>query len=94
MTSTVKDGLTFEAAMDRVNEAWDNEVAMAFGRVLRELQLGRLRRDAIKNMAERMDMPDLIEFIHAVVQADEANVSILEVVSAHAQRLRAKYPKQ
>ena len=34
-------------------------LALAFGRVLREIQLGKQRRDALKDMADRMDVPDV-----------------------------------
>ena len=46
LTICVEAGLGFDAAMSKVNEKWDNELSMAFGRVIREIQLGKLRRDA------------------------------------------------
>ena len=33
-------------------EKWEDELSMAFGRALREMQLGKLRREALKDMAD------------------------------------------
>src|SRR3990172_326032 len=54
LTICVEAGLGFDGAMSKVYEKWDNELALALGRVLREIQLGKLRRDAFRDIAERI----------------------------------------
>jgi len=54
LTICVEAGLGFDAAMAKVYQKWDNVVALAFGRVIREIQLGKLRRDSLKDMADRL----------------------------------------
>jgi hypothetical protein len=58
LTICVEAGLGFDAAMQKVYEKWDNELARAFGRVIREIQLGKLRRDALRDMANRLGWRD------------------------------------
>ncbi len=40
LTICVEAGLGFDAAMSKVSEKWENELSLAFGRVIREIQLG------------------------------------------------------
>jgi tight adherence protein C len=47
LTICVEAGLGFDAAMQKVNEKWDDPLALEFGRVIREIQLGKARRDAL-----------------------------------------------
>lgn len=86
----VDAGLGFDAAMGKVYEKWDNDLAIAFGRVLREIQLGRGRRDALKDMANRMDVPDVTSFTAAIIQADSLGVSIATVLRVQSDQMRVK----
>jgi len=46
LTICVEAGLGFDAAMSKVSEKWDNELSKALLRTIREIQLGKTRRDA------------------------------------------------
>ena len=54
LTICVEAGLGFDAAMAKVSEKWQTELSMAFARVIQEVQLGKLRREALRDMAERI----------------------------------------
>ena len=56
--------------MQKVAEKWDNELSAAFLRTVQEMQLGKLRREALRNMADSMDVADVTSFVAAIVQAD------------------------
>jgi tight adherence protein C len=86
----VEAGLGFEAAMAKVNEKWDNELSIAFGRVLQEVRLGKTRRDALRDMAKRLEVPDLTSFIAAMIQADQLGVSIGKVLRIQADQMRLR----
>ncbi len=86
----VEAGLGFDMAMGKVYEKWDNELSLAFGRVLREIQLGKLRRDALRDMAARMDVPDVNAFIAAIVQADQLGVGMANVLRVQSEQMRVK----
>ncbi|MCK6578561.1 MAG: type II secretion system F family protein [Anaerolineae bacterium] len=86
----VEAGLGFDMAMGKVFEKWDNELAIAFGRVLREIQLGKLRRDSLRDMANRMDVPDVTAFVAAIIQADQLGVSMAKILRVQADQMRVK----
>lgn len=86
----VEAGLGFDAAMGKVYEKWDNDLSIAFGRVLREISLGKLRREALRDMSDRMDVPDVTSFIAAIIQADQLGVSIATILRVQSDQMRVK----
>ncbi len=90
LTICVEAGLGFDGAMAKVYEKWDNELAVAFGRVLREIQLGKLRREALRDMAERMGIPEMTSFVAAVIQSEQLGVSMAKVLRIQADQMRVK----
>lgn len=90
LTICVEAGLGFDTAMGKVYEKWDNELSNEFGRVLQEVQLGKLRREALRAMSARIDVPDVTSFIAAVVQAEQLGVSIGKILRVQADQMRVK----
>jgi len=90
MTICVDAGLTFNAAMQKVDEKWDDALASEFGRVIYEMQLGKSRRQSLKDMVDRMDVPDVSSFIAAVLQADQLGVGIGKVLRIQSEQMRIK----
>ena len=90
LTICVEAGLGFDAAMSKVHEKWDNELAMAFGRVIREIQLGKLRRDALRDMAERLGLAEMTSFVAAVIQSEMLGVSMAKVLRIQSDQMRVR----
>ena len=90
MTICVEAGLGFDAAMTKVSEKWENELAVAFGRVIQEIQLGKLRREALRDMADRMDVSDVSTFVASIIQADQLGVSIAKVLRIQSDQMRTR----
>jgi tight adherence protein C len=90
LTICVEAGLGFDGAMQKVNEKWDNELALAFGRVLKEIQLGKLRREALRDMADRMGVPEMTSFVAAVIQSEQLGVSMAKVLRIQSDQMRVK----
>jgi tight adherence protein C len=90
LTISVEAGLGFDAAMVKVTEKWDNELSRAFARVNAEIRLGKLRREALRDMANRTDVPDVSNFIAAVIQADQLGVSLAKVLRIQSDQMRVK----
>jgi tight adherence protein C len=86
----VEAGLGFDQALGKVYEKWDNDLALAFGRVLKEIQLGKPRRDALRDMAERIDVSDVNAFTAAVIQADQLGVSMGRILRVQSDQMRIK----
>ena len=90
LTICVEAGLSFDAAMAKVVEKWDNELSLAFARVLQEIQLGKLRREALRDMADTMDIRDVSNFVAALIQADQLGVSIAKVLRIQSDQMRVR----
>ena len=90
LTICVQAGLGFDAAMQKLVEKWDNALSLEFARVLREVQLGKPRRDALKDMAERIGLAEVSSFVAAVVQAEQLGVSLSNILQIQADAMRLK----
>lgn len=90
LTICVQAGLGFDAAMQKLVEKWDNALSLEFARVLREVQLGKPRRDALRDMAERIGLPEVSSFVAAVVQAEQLGVSLSNILQIQADAMRLK----
>lgn len=85
---SVEAGLGFDAAMARLVEKTDNALSREFARVLAEVRVGRPRREALRDMVARTEVPDLSTFISAVIQADQLGVSVTRVLTVQADQMR------
>jgi len=90
LTICVEAGLGFDAAMAKVNEKWDNDLALEFGRVIQEIRLGKLRRDALRDMADRLGVPELTSFVAAVIQSEQLGVSMAKVLRIQSDQMRVR----
>jgi tight adherence protein C len=90
LTICVEAGLGFDGAMQKVYEKWDNELSLALGRVIREIQLGKLRREALRDMANRVGIPEMTSFVAAVIQSEQLGVSMAKVLRIQSDQMRIK----
>ncbi|HIE25515.1 MAG TPA: type II secretion system F family protein [Anaerolineales bacterium] len=90
LTICVEAGLGFDAAMSKVSEKWENELSIAFARAIREVQLGKLRREALKDMAARIGLAEMTSFIAAVIQSEQLGVSMAKVLRIQSEQMRVR----
>ncbi|MEY2472260.1 MAG: tight adherence protein [Actinomycetota bacterium] len=88
MAISVEAGVGFEAALDVVCRNFDSALAMEFRRMLKEMELGVARREALANLRARNDVPELSNFITALIQADALGMPIGRVLHTQAHELR------
>jgi len=90
LTICVEAGLGFDAAMAKVSQKWSSQLSLAFTRVLQEIQLGKLRREALRSMAENIEVSELTSFVAAVIQSEQLGVSMARVLRIQADQMRIK----
>ena len=90
ITTCVEAGLALDGALGRVAEKVDGPFADELRRTLHDIALGKLRREALMEMAERTDVQDLTAFVNAVIQAEEMGSSVGQVLRVHAEQLRTR----
>lgn len=91
LTLSVEAGLDFMTAIKRIIDrrsldALNEELI----RMFREVQLGKTRREALRDMAERVGQADLRTVTHSLVQADELGVSIGAILRIQSDQMRTR----
>ena len=90
ITVSVEAGLSLYGAIQRISNRFQNPLSEEFLRAMQEVRLGRTNIDAMRDMARRVDVPDLTSLISAIVQADMLGLAIANVLRVQSQRLREK----
>ena len=91
LTLSVEAGMDFMSALQRTTEARRiDELGEEVLRVVREIQLGTPRREALRQMARRIDLPDVRSVVNALVQADELGVSVGAILRIQADQIRQR----
>jgi tight adherence protein C len=87
---SVEAGLGFDAAMAQVAQHGKGPMAREMVRVLREMQIGAARAQALRALAARTTVTELRTFVTAVVQAGDLGVPIAGVLREHAREMRLR----
>ena len=87
---TVEAGLGFEAGLAQVVANGRGPMVGEFARVLHEMQIGRPRVEALREMAARTDVAELKAFASAVVQATTLGVPMAKVLRQQSEEMRVR----
>jgi tight adherence protein C len=90
LTISVEAGLSFDQGLGEIVARWDNELAREFRWALYEIGLGKSRRAALENLAQRTEVPDVVSFVTAVNHAEELGASLGRVLNVQSQEMRVK----
>lgn len=90
LTISVESGLGFDAALQQVSRNTEGPLADEFSRVLREMQIGQGRSQALRGLADRTNVADLRTFVSAMVQADSFGIPVGQVLRIQSQEIRVK----
>ena len=88
LTISVRAGLGFDAALGKVVEKTVGPLADEFRRGLAEIRVGKARREALRDIVARTEVPALSNFIGAIIQAEQLGVSISKVLQVQSEQLR------
>ena len=90
ITTCVEAGLGLDAALAKVAEQGSGPLAEEMSQAMREIALGRRRREALAEMGARTGVEDLIAFIHAIIQAEQLGVGITQALRVQSEQLRTR----
>ncbi|WP_300676359.1 type II secretion system F family protein [Nocardioides sp.] len=90
MTISVESGLGFDAAVQQVSLHTDGPLADEFARMLREMQLGMGRSEALRSLGDRTNVDDIRSFVSAMVQADAFGIPVAQVLRVQTSEMRTK----
>lgn len=90
LSISVEAGLGFDAALNRLVEKTQNDLAFEFGRVIAEMRVGVPRREALRALAERTGIQELGIFVTAIIQAEQLGASISNVLHVQSAEMRVR----
>ena len=88
IVTCVEAGLGVDAAFAAVTERTSGPISQTLSHYLREVGLGRPRRDALVSAADRTGVIDLMRISAAVAQAEEMGTTLGDVLRVQAEELR------
>ncbi|HKS92208.1 MAG TPA: type II secretion system F family protein [Tepidiformaceae bacterium] len=89
LVTCVEAGIAVDSAFALVTEKMSGPISETFATYLRQVGLGRPRREALSYIAHRTGLPDLINLSAAVNQAEELGTTMGDVLRLQAEELRA-----
>ncbi len=90
ITASVEAGLGIDAAFNRVIEKVHGPFAEELTRTMREITMGRSRRDAFLDMTDRTGVDELRSLVNAIIQAESMGISIGGVIRVQTGVIRVK----
>ena len=87
---SVEAGLSLDGAIQKVVEKLHNPLSEELTFALQEMQLGKRRAEALRNMADRTGVSELSAFVAAVIQADQLGGGISRVLHVQSETLRTQ----
>ena len=88
ITTCVEAGLGLDAALQRVADKSEGPLADEIGKMLRDVSMGKLRREAMSELSERIGVEELTNFINSIIQAEQLGVGIAQVLRVQSDQLR------
>ncbi len=90
LTTCVEAGLSLDFGLQRVADRYHGPLSDEIHRTLREIGLGKTRREALEAMSARLDLPDLTTFLNSIIQAEALGTSVGQVLRVQAGQMRLK----
>lgn len=90
LTICVEAGLGLDGALHRVTETQSGPFVDELRQMLREIGIGKTRRQALLDLADRTDIDDVRSFANALIQAEQMGTSLGQVLRVQSQRLRVR----
>jgi tight adherence protein C len=87
----VSGGLDFMIAVNTVTrELKSCQLTRELSEVYRQTQMGKTRREALKDLALRLDMPEVHSFVRTLIQADRMGTPLAEALNLQAEEMRVR----
>ena len=84
----IEAGLSFDASLIKVAEKLEGPFITELKILYREIQMGKLRREALRSLGENSNIQELKTFSAALAQADQLGIPINNVMKVQSEQLR------
>lgn len=89
LSVSIDAGLGFDAALKRALDKFTGALKEEMTVASMEIAMGKARRDALSDMAERCDISELKVLVAAIVQSEQMGTPIKNVLKTQSAQLRA-----
>lgn len=90
ITVSVEAGLSLDGAIGKIVGSIEGPLSDEFAITLKEMRMGIEKKEALKNMSERVGNKDLSMLLSSIIQADELGVSLGKILRIEGDQLREK----
>ncbi len=91
ITLCVESGLNMTGAIQQaVDKGPAGALRDEFARLLRDVRAGRPRGEALRELAQRMDLPAVSNFVTTLIQAEATGMSLGPILRAQAEQRRVE----
>lgn len=90
LTVSIEAGLGFDGALLKVTEKSKGELTNELRKTLHELQMGKGRRETLRDLGKRTGVEDLQAFVGSMIQADQLGVPVGKVIRVQGEQVRQK----
>lgn len=90
ITVSVEAGLSLDGAIGRIVLSVSGPLSYEFNQTLKEMRMGIEKKEALRNMADRVGERDLSMILSSIIQADELGVSLSNILRIEGAQLREK----
>ncbi|WP_207669622.1 type II secretion system F family protein [Marinisporobacter balticus] len=90
LTVSLEAGLGFDLALHKLISRNNGIVASEFHRALEEIRLGKPRREALKEITERLVLDEMNTFISSILQAEKLGISMVHILRIQSTEIRNK----
>ena len=88
MSVCMEAGLSFDASLVKIAERMEGPIIDELMTVFRQIQLGKNRNEALKNLSDSTDVKELKTFVSAIIQAGQLGIPITNVLQSQSEQLR------
>jgi tight adherence protein C len=90
LTVCIEAGLGFDGAIKKVVDKSKGVLPDELFIVLEEIRMGKPRREALRDMADRLAVDDFSNFVGSVIMAEQLGISIGKVLRLQSKEVRLK----
>lgn len=91
ITMSVEAGLNLQGALGQaIEKAPPGPLRNEFGIVIRDLRSGLPRSEALRRMANRLDITEITSFVSAIIQAEKMGSSLAAVLRIQSEQRRSE----
>lgn len=87
---SIEAGMGFDGALQKVTEKSKGMLGQEFTRLLNEVRMGKPRREALRDLSDRIGAEEFASFVGAIIQSEQLGVSMGNILRLQAGQLRQK----